>query len=267
MLKDHSRKRLLSYLGIIALTLVAGLTLKIFIIDAVCVPSASMESTLLPGDYIFVNKLIYGAKLPRKIPFSHASLPLFRFPSLKNIQRGDVIVFEFPQVAETRIDPLYFVKRCVGIAGDTIAIHDGNLFVNGKVFRQSHMTLIGENERYGPVVIPRVGSVVMVTDENYSVMESLIKIEGHTIERLPSSNFVIDGQPASTYKVMDKYFFVLGDNINHSSDSRNWGLLPEDNIVGQAMVVYWSVEAGKSLPRLTGLFSSIRWNRIGTFVY
>ncbi len=258
---------MLSYLGIIALTLVGGLTLKFFFIDAVCVPSASMESSLLPGDYIFVNKLIYGAKLPGKIPFSNVSLPLFQFPSLKNIQRGDVIVFEFPREMERRIDPLYFVKRCIGIAGDTVEIHNGNLFVNGKVFRQSHTTLIGEKERYGPVVIPKIGSVVTITEENYSVMESLIKIEGHTIERSPSSNFIIDGHPASAYTVKNNYYFVLGDNIDHSSDSRSWGFLPEDNIIGQAMVVYWSVDAGKSSPHPTGLFSSIRWNRIGTFIY
>lgn len=266
MLKDRPGNRLRGYLGIIIVTLAAGLFLKTFVIGAFCVPSASMESTLIPGDYIFINKLIYGAKLPNHLPFSTAAFSSFRLPSLKKISRGDVIVFELPKVDSLNPDPTYFVKRCVGLAGDSVIIRDGNIFINGNIIRFPSIGQINKDNQFGSVVVPQKGSVVTITQKNYFMMEQLIRMENHSIRRLSDSTVIIDGKPTKIYTVLNNYLFVLGDNINHSSDSRVWGFLPEENVIGQAMVVYWSAinEKYSSVP--STLFSSIRWSRIGTFI-
>jgi signal peptidase I len=267
MLKNRSKNRFRGYLGIIVFTLIACLGLKAFVLDAFCVPSASMESTLLPGDYIFVNKLIYGAKLPKRIPFSHAAFPIFRFPQLKSIAHGDVIVFELPNIDNSSVEPMYYVKRVIGIAGDTIAIHGGNILINGNVFRLSPITVISKDEEFSPVLIPKRGAIITITNENYSTWEKLIRQEGHTFERSSLNNIFIDGKQAASYTIEKNYLFVLGDNINHSSDSRSWGFVPEDNVIGQVMVVYWSAASEKFSLNPANLFSSIRWDRIGTFVH
>ncbi|MBI1806544.1 MAG: signal peptidase I [Ignavibacteria bacterium] len=245
--------RFRAYAEIVVATLLASLLLKGFVVDAVYVPSPSMEGTLLTGDYLLVNKLVYGARSPKHLPFTQAEFPSIQFPKLKSITRGDVVVFELPVVDPDHYSdqPVYFVKRCVAVAGDTISMQNGKLFLN----RAYSMDAGGHDRDFGPIVVPKRGDTMTLTQENFIQWQELISREGHTIKRLPSV-ILVDGKPTTSYTVTRNYLFVLGDNREHSYDSRHWGFLPEENVIGKAMLVYWSEsQAG-----------GIRWERIGSFI-
>jgi signal peptidase I len=254
------------YVEIIFAVLVAAILLKTFVIDAVHIPSPSMEGTILPGDYIVVNKLIYGASSPKYLPFSHAGFSLFKLPGLRNVERGDVVVFEFPdnQQEATETTPTYFVKRCVGRGGDIVSIENGVALINGNRLFPDDEVCRGDN--FGPVSVPKQGDRILLTPENYFQWEMLISHEGHTIRRTTSSGITIDGKPSNSYTIQKNYLFVLGDNRQHSYDSRSWGFLPEENVVGKATFVYWSLNPSRAMSGAKDLFGIVRWNRIGTFI-
>lgn len=246
--------------GIVLLAAGAALVLNMFVVGAIHVPSPSMEGTLLTGDFVFVNKLIYGARSPKYLPFSRSAFPFFHLPKLREIDRGDVIVFEFPRNQDesfTAGHP-YYVKRCVALGGDTLEIRNDELFVNGVRFivdgRSDSRSVRSEN--YGPRIVPRRGECVRVTGESYDEWRDIIRNEGHAVARDPDGTVLIDGKPTSGYTFERNYLFVIGDNLHHSYDSRSWGFLPEENVIGKAMIVYWSIDPS----------SRIRWNRIGKLV-
>jgi len=154
-----------------------------FIVQAFKIPTGSMRPTLLEGDLILVNKFIYGAK----IPFTS-----FRLPALKEIKRGDVIVFIYPE--DKKKD---FIKRMVGLPGDVVEIKSGTIYINDN-----------------PLLDP-------VFNQRYYYNRGDFTNEGQKL--------IV---PANSY-------FVLGDNSGSSKDSRYWGFVPKDNILGEAMVIYW----------------------------
>jgi signal peptidase I len=243
-----ARRKLTGYVGILFVTILAGLILKIFVVDAFVVPSASMQPTLLAGDYVFVNKLIYGARVPRLFHFLHIG----RFPGIRDIERGDVIFFEFPDSSSRS----FFVKRCAGLPGDTFEFRHHHLLINGIEKNSVQLGDIAWSEN-SIFTIPRSGDIVPLSPATVHQYQDIIRREGHTID-IVSDEVLIDGAKATQYEFRENYLFVLGDNINHSYDSRSWGLLPEDNVEGKAMVIYLSRDVAES---------KIRWNRIGKFVY
>lgn len=242
---------------ILGLTLLVALVLKIFVVEAILVPSRSMEGAVLPGDYVFVDKLIYGARAPRFLSSSPTSFA--RLPRLRSVARGDVIVFELPADARgpTADGPVHFVKRCVGLPGDVVAMRDGILAVNGERMTIPSMHTDGmTNCSFGPFLVPRSGRAVRLSEGTIRMLAPVIRREGHSIAALPDGRYLVDGVAATTYAVKDNYLFVLGDNLSDSYDSRSWGFLPEDNVVGRAMMVYWSVdESGHP-----------RWERLATII-
>ncbi len=210
-----------------------------------------MRETIVAGDYLLVNKFIYGARTPQSILY--ISLPQVQFPILKDIRRGDVIVFDFPgEVNEVLpIRNLYLVKRCIGLPGDTIDIVNGNVRVNGLLVNFFDRV----KEDLAPVIVPAKGMSLKIVPSTFSHWKVFIQREGSSIVQKDGKIF-IDGNITEFYTVKKDYFFVLGDNINNSSDSREWGFIPEENIVGKAMLIYWS--KGED---------GIRWNRIGTLIH
>ena len=154
-----------------------------FIVQAFKIPTGSMRPTLIEGDLILVNKFIYGAK----IPFTD-----LRLPAVKEIKRGDVIVFIYPEDAKKD-----FIKRMVGLPGDVVEIRNGTIYINDK-----------------PVLNP-------VFNQRYYYNRG---------------DFAKDGQKLV---VPEGNYFVLGDNSGSSKDSRYWGFVPKNNILGEAMVIYW----------------------------
>jgi signal peptidase I len=231
-------------------TLLFAAGLKSCIIDAYKIPSGSMDPTLREGDYLLVNKFVYGARTPQKFLF--IPLPSFRFPALHSVERGHVIVFEFPgEPNETVIvRNLFLVKRCVALPGDTVSITGGIVRVNSTPF-----TFFPPAEKdLGGVVVPQKGMTVPLNARNFFQWKNFIRREGADID-LREGKVLVDGKETMYYTFRRNYYFVLGDNINNSSDSREWGFVPEELIVGKAMMLYFS----------KGI-EGIRWERIGNIV-
>ncbi|MEO8562019.1 MAG: signal peptidase I [bacterium] len=221
------------------------LVIKTFLFEAFRIPSGSMIPTLLVGDWLFVNKAVYGAA----VPFTSAHLPTFSEP-----KRGEVIVFTSPTQIDQPEDPHpTLVKRLVGMPGDTLYMRAAMLYVNGVQQRQGY----GAASRPGPSTSQ--------PDETHPLFEWQHRIE------LKQSRF--GGAPAvATHDnwgplvIPARSFFMMGDARYDSKDSRYWGVVPRENVRGRPSFVYYSFRADDSdrpLPFLT----DIRWGRIGTRIH
>jgi signal peptidase I len=254
--------------GVIAVAIAIALVLKTFIIGAIRVPSASMENTLLPGDLVLIDKLVYGSTASGKLPFSESGFPDFRIPGLRSVGRGDVIVFRFPEEGNETRRPVYFVKRCIALGGDKVEVRRGVCYVNDDPVRLPEGVRPPSSrdiEDFGPIFVPAKGDSLRLTKLNYAKWEDVIRQEGHDVECDPVRGVLIDGNPAKSYRIEKSYLFVMGDNAAHSYDSRSWGYLPEENVIGEAMVVYWSQRPAQEEDHPSGL-ASVRWGRIGNLV-
>jgi signal peptidase I len=251
------------------------------LIASFVVPTGSMEATVMTGDFLFVNKFVYGPSTPQMIPVLNVPLPYYRFPGLRQPEKGDVIVFIFPGNRE-EVKPQefqYYLKRCVATAGDTLIVRNKQVIVNGAIqalapdARLSTFTSeaddylrtfpIGANftrDNYGPIRIPKKGDVVQLSPENLAQWEVFIGREGHAVTTDNGSMF-IDGKASPSYTVERNYCFGMGDNRDNSLDSRYWGFIPMQDVVGTPLIVYWSWET--NLPHLAEKFATIRWNRVG----
>ncbi len=268
--------------------LVAFFFLNSFVIASFEVPTGSMENEIMTGDFLFVNKFIYGGTTPRVVPFTNFRIPWIRLPAIRDVHRGDVIVFEFPGQREEVQSPefMFYLKRCVAVAGDTLQIVNRVLMVNGKpapiprnmkfnTYRIQPPDLADprifppgapfNEDNWGPIVIPRKGDLITLTHENIQRWTTFIEREGHTVSE-QGGTAVIDGAPASSYTVQRDYVFGMGDNRDNSLDSRFWGFVPKDNIVGSPMIVYWSWDPEMPLYDIVGKLQSIRLGRIGTLI-
>ncbi|HVN49723.1 MAG TPA: signal peptidase I [Bacteroidota bacterium] len=274
------------YAKIFLLTLLIACILKMFVVDAYSIPSTSMERTLLIGDYLIVNKLSYGLHTPRSIPFTSIGIPSTAVPLFHAIHRGDVIVFEFPGSRdEERPDhAVNFVKRCIGLPGDTVEIQNGLVWVNKKVQpfpplgirpdralhwdRSAELFPVGSaftESHYGPLIIPKRGDILSLNNEKSSQWETFIRREGHAVT-MENGIILIDGRRAYSYRVEKNYYFVLGDNRDNSLDSRFWGFVPDDHIIGEALFIYWSWQQDLPAKSISDKLSAIRWKRIGTII-
>ncbi|MEW5800090.1 MAG: signal peptidase I [Bacteroidota bacterium] len=232
-------------------TVVIAASVKSCVVDAFTIPTNSMSETLLAGDYLLVNKFIYGARTPEKI--AYIRLPQIRFPQLSSIQNGDIIVFDFPgEVNEVLpLQHQFLVKRCIGLPGDTVEIANANLIVNG--FRSPNSFSQFDTVPFSAVV-PYKGMKIGIDSTTIKQWSIFIQREGNTVA-VDREKISIGGSETSEYTVRNNYYFVVGDNAKNSYDSRHWGFVPEENVVGKAMMIYWS--KGEN---------GIRWERIGTLV-
>jgi len=233
------------------LTLFFAVGLKSCVVDAFRIPTESMCETLVPGDFLLVNKFVYGARTPSS--FLYFPLPSFQLPKIHSVQRGNVFIFEFPGEKNEvyAIRHQFLVKRCVGIPRDTVEVKQNALFVNGMKFPNTKEILTKD---FISAVVPFRGMQIPLSHETLKQWKVFIQRENHSVEEIRGEVFV-DGKVSSPYTVKKNYYFALGDNVNNSSDSRSWGFVPEENIVGQAMFIYWSKDS-----------SGICWNRIGKLV-
>ena len=230
-----------SIVGALAIFLV----LRAFLVEAYRIPSGSMIPTLLVGDWLFVNKAIYGAH----VPFSRASLPAYREP-----KRGDVVVFVSPyqgdEAAQGRDPTPTLVKRLVGTPGDTLYMRNALLYVNG----------IAQRQGFGATTAADPG----MANEVNPLFDWQKKVG------LKSSRFgAAPAQPThdnwGPVVIPPQRLFMMGDSRYNSKDSRYWGFVPRENVRGKPLFVYYSYNADDSdrpLPMLT----DIRWSRIGHWI-
>ena len=283
------RRRLNDYAATVGVTLVVAFFLKTFVVEAFRIPSASMENTLRIGDFLFVNKFIYGAETPKYFPFTTAEIPHFRLPALVHPRRGDVIVFEYPGDRDESkpLRSVNFIKRCMALPGDTLLILNKTVFVNNREFlppaqsprtspsdflpRESADMIFPKGsafnpDYYGPIIVPFKEMTLDLSNGSIEQWRTFIEREGHRVSVDRTGMVAIDGVAKTQYVVERNYFFAMGDNRDNSLDSRYWGFVPEDNIVGKAMFVYWSWDTSVSMGSMFSKFSAIRWSRIGTLI-
>jgi len=372
----------------IIFAVIAATIIRTFLVEAYTIPTASMEKSLLRGDFLFVSKIAFGPKIPNtplSFPFVHHTMPMskdrksfvewikldyFRFPGLSKIKNNDVVVFNYPEgdtvstvfqsnVSYYRLVKEFgrnnvwrnkrkfgnihyrpvdkrenYIKRCVGIPGDTLQIIDQVVYINGKVldfppngqfkynvyapkginkkFRDEmdisdedyeiwkqdpmhqlplraeiaqkleerpsvksvNLSVAPKNywvpylfpfdstykwnvDNYGPLYIPKKGVTVDLNLKNLSLYKRLITVyEGHDLD-VKGSDIYIDGEVATTYTFGMNYYWLMGDNRHNSADSRFWGFVPEDHVVGKASFVWLSLDPEKSL-----FEGKIRWNKM-----
>ncbi len=276
------------YAQILLVTVLVALLLKACVVEAFRIPTASMENTLKAGDFLLVNKFIYGIRTPSTVPFTAIALPRIRLPRLVAPRRGDVLVFELPPYARdaySNKDERY-VKRCIALPGDTLLIRNRRVYVNGEelvvpTVRLSERHLLprgfgdprvfpkGSNfneDQYGPVVLPKRGDTVQLSSTTFFLYKDIIAFEGHTIGLDSTGTVLSDGRPQRSYVITGDYYFVMGDSRDNSLDSRFWGFVPEDLIIGKAMLIYWSWEEDQAHQGFADRFNHIRWERIGTII-
>ncbi|MDH4070419.1 MAG: signal peptidase I [Ignavibacteria bacterium] len=281
-----TREQLKAFGKDIAWVLVAFFFLNSFVLASFEVPTGSMENEILPGDFLFVNKFLYGGSTPRTIPATNIRIPWFRLPEFRSVERGDVIVFEFPGYRDSlrSSEFTFYLKRAIAIAGDTLEIRNRVVYINGVasplprnlVYRTVHPRSHAERDpqifppgsgfnkdHWGPMRIPAKGDVIELTRENFVQWAVFVGREGHSIALDAERGVLVDGEPATRYVVERSYIFGMGDNRDNSLDSRFWGFIPEDHIIGTPMVIYWSIPVEESWP---AKLAAIRFGRIGTII-
>jgi signal peptidase I len=326
----------------------AATLIRWFFMEAYVIPTPSMERSLLVGDFLFVSKIEYGPRTPKtpvQIPLTHAKiwgteipsyisavqLPQLRLPSLGKVERGDVVVFNYPPEFENPSDlRTHYIKRCVAVAGDTVEVRAGQVYINGqpqdnpelmqyryfvettqtirdRVFEDlgiSDYTFRGNGyildarpevipelqsydfvtdvivqiapedyveqrifpdaryfpwnaDNFGPLEIPKRGMTITVDEYSLAKFGSTIEnYEGWDDVKIDIDKLTIDGQNVTEYTFKKDYYFMMGDNRHNSEDSRYWGFVSEDFIVGEASFIWMSLDDKKSL------INKIRWSRL-----
>jgi signal peptidase I len=230
------------YVEAILVALVAAMILRILLVQAFRIPTGSMKDTLLIGDFLLVNKFIYGVRTPDRIPLVNIKIPYFHLPAFKDPKPGEIIVFKYP--LDEKLD---YIKRCIALEGQTVEVRKGQVFVDGKPEGESKFIKREYDSGEGQYI--RYYKITKGNGKSY------------TIRHYESMNRESDNY--GPVKVPQGYLFVMGDNRDNSADSRVWGFLPRDNVVGQALIIYWSWN--NQVP-LYKIYKKIRWARIGDLI-
>ncbi|MBC7747990.1 MAG: signal peptidase I [Methylotenera sp.] len=341
-----------------------------YLIQPFTIPTSSLEKSLLVGDFLFVSKMNYGARVPMTtiaLPMVHDSIPLtknksyltypqlpyMRLPGIQNIDRTDIVVFNWPvdtvfKFFDTSKRRAYkpvdkksnYVKRCVGIPGDNLSIKDGVIYIDGKLLQLPErakpqfsykvafdgktavnleylfkdlditdpafftddtkrdtlfLSALTEaaaqrlkntpgitavvrqiskdvdngvfphinkwnRDNYGPIYIPEKGKTVSLTTETVPFYKAIISDYENNDLKINGSEIRINGQIATSYTFGQNYYWMMGDNRHNSEDSRYWGFVPENHIVGKPVFIWLSID-----PNGKGL-NKIRWDRVFTTV-
>ncbi|MFD1871439.1 signal peptidase I [Hymenobacter bucti] len=369
--KTKSREWVDSLLfAIIAATLIRWATF-----EAYTIPSPSMENSLLVGDYLFVSKLHYGPitpQTPLQVPLTHQTVPIlnvksysdaiqlptYRFPGFSSIKRNDVVVFHVPHESQYPADlRTNYIKRCVAVAGDTISIRSGQVYLNGQpgpiagqlqttyfmevasandeVRQALHdqgvvdytqpdgMPALSGNmhdanklgyyisctsavaeffkkqpyvksmevydgdlpanslfpdvadkygsearsatprgwnlDTYGPLPVPKKGQTITLSPGNAAIYYKIVAQYEHNpnVSWDNGTGMILqDGKPLTSYLIKQNYYWMMGDNRHNSEDSRFWGFVPEDHVVGKAVLIWLSVDP------FGDFWHKVRWNRL-----
>ncbi|MDQ3368770.1 MAG: signal peptidase I [Myxococcota bacterium] len=288
------------YVESIGAAILIALALRAFVIEAFKIPSSSMYPTLEIGDHIFVNKFIYGVRIPWTST---------KFLEIRKPERGEVIVFMQPCQPERD-----YIKRVVAVGGDTVEVRCNVIYVNGKGVPSDliqgdgceYQDLEHENStkwvtkycsRYRETVDglaydtyhdaerpdrellqKQPGGLAMGDSKDFPLLDRTLKNcsyqpdfesrpaanqqPGKLVETNPNPTPAQICEPQLHYVVPDHHVFVMGDNRNNSNDSRYWGSVPVENIKGKALFIWLSYSHWDPFD-----WSGIRWNRVGSFVH
>lgn len=260
--------------------------MQIFFFSSFKIPSNSMEPGLITGDNVLVNKLVPGPRLFNVFAAMRGEqAKIIRLPGIKKIKRNDVIVFNYPY--PNNLDKIemnmmkYYIKRCLGLPGDSLSIINGYYQINGvsepvgntegqeifsvqsnKMLKDAKLywsfpkdSLISWNvKNFGPLYIPKKGDVIEMNRQNAILYRKLIEWEtGKRLSIENSRDILLNNSQITSYTFRMNYYFVAGDRIQDSQDSRYWGLLPDEYIVGKAILIWKSVNSQTK---------EIKWNRV-----
>jgi signal peptidase I len=232
--------------------LVGVFCIRTFIAEATVIPTGSMEQTILIGDHVFLNKLLYGPRFP------YTSL---RVPPFKRIHRQEIIAFRYP-----RNPSVMFVKRVIGLGGDVVRISNKQVFVNGQALKEPYA-------QYQSYSMMTLRDNFPPSLDELETLPAMWGLDPNWAREMPG--FIRnDG-----LLVPQGYLFAMGDNRDNSSDSRFWGFVPESNVVGEPLFVYWSYDAPSKdwtnenlssrvkfdLSILWNFIQKTRWSRTGKF--
>jgi signal peptidase I len=211
--------------------------IRVTTVEAFRIPTGSMEDTMLIGDFLLVNKFIYGIRTPEwiGIPFTEIGfdIPSTRLPAPSKVKSGDIIVFKYP------LDPkLNYIKRCIATPGQTIEIKQREVFIDGVKFDPPPHSKFAKTAPLSKSIHERGMHEPRGASWNHD-------------------NYGPITVPAGQY-------FVMGDNRDNSADSRYWGFLPEEEIVGKALIIYFSWD---STAPMSKFYNKIRWSRIGSWIH
>lgn len=339
----------------IVFAVIAATIIRWLLLEAFTIPTPSMERSLLVGDFLFVSKIHYGPRTPQtplQIPLTHnhiwgmpnvrsyldwIQLPMYRFPGLTSVKHNDVVVFNYPDELQHPDDlRTHYIKRCIGLPGDTVSIKDSQAYVNGvavenpegmqfnyyistksvindRVFHEhkireygfipnigySVMTTPATAEKlralsfiddvqlaqmseeeaeprifpdagkfpwnrdfYGPLYIPKEGVTIPINEETLATYRDVIMhYEGNEDVNIEEGKLTIQGEVITQYTFKQDYYFMVGDNRHNSLDSRYWGFVPEDHIVGKAFFIWLSIDPQGSF------FSKVRWDRFFKMIH
>ncbi|WP_019539957.1 signal peptidase I [Proteiniphilum acetatigenes] len=260
------------------------IVLRIFVFSSYKIPTDSMEPAIVPGDYVLVNKLAYGARLFDLFSAVEGKeVKIKRMPGFTRIKNNDVVVFHIPHPNTwNKIEmnmSKYFIKRCIGIPGDTLRIVNGIYSVNSDTAKRlgNYLEQLALSDKpiellprgvyntfpwdsvlnwniknFGPLYIPRKGDSIILDRTNILIYKKIIEWEKGYSLSFENDTLRDNAKPLQTYTFSHNYYFMGGDKVENSQDSRYWGLLPDDLIVGKASMVW------KSANPHSGAYN---WNR------
>jgi len=365
------------WISSVLFAVIAATIVHTYFMQPFTIPTSSLEKTLLVGDFLFVSKFHYGARVPGTavaFPMVHDTIPVLgvksylnkpqipylRFPGFEKVERNDIVVFNWPVDTVRKFfdrsgihynKPIdkksNYVKRAVGVPGDSLAVKDGYVFINGKQLElperaKPQFSYIGQtkgqpfnpqllykryditsgysynpsnnaffiqslsdeaferfknhpnvasieryvdsagnknprifpndgkrswnNDNLGPIYIPEKGATVAITPETMGFYKEIIETyEGsewgtENELRINGTQVLLNGQPIESYTFKQDYYWMMGDNRNNSEDSRTWGYVPANHIVGKPVFIWMSWDSNASG------FDKIRWDRVFTTV-
>jgi signal peptidase I, bacterial type len=274
---------------IILIAIILAVILRLFFIASFKIPTPSMEPAIVSGDFIIVNKMIPGPLIFKNFDFlSDGTRPEFwRLKGVRAVKRNDVLVFNFPYTDwhKMQLDMnVYYVKRCIAIPGDTFYIDNGIYKVKnvkdtlGYLPNQQGISGMGR-ERYsneiwntfpydgelgwnvkdfGPLYLPKKGETLSLNAEEYKLYRRIIAYETGKTVSLKDNQVLLNDSVIDKYTFLTNYYFMSGDFTFDSRDSRYWGLLPEDHIVGKAAFVWKSKDIHTDKWRWNRLFKAVK---------
>ncbi|MBP3788504.1 MAG: signal peptidase I [Prevotella sp.] len=263
----------------------AWLFIRMFVMDLFIIPSTSMMPTLMPGDKIVVDKTIMGARIYSNFDFNPkgGKLACWRTNGVRGLRVNDIIVFNYPlhrKHISFVINNVY-CKRCIALPGDSLSVVKGHFINNnyagvlGHKESQDALSLLTDSIsmqmetrayphdkhlpwtifQFGPIYIPRKNDIIRITPREACLYKAILEWETQKKIKYDweKGSVLADGKEFTSHRFLHNYYFVAGDNVQDSRDSRYWGLLPEDYIVGVVRIILYSVDSQ------TNMWRSNRW--------